>query len=265
MISHNSFSLQHIQNIREKSKRDPALIERSIFAFGLLEAIQRSGLPFIFKGGTSLMLLMDEPQRFSTDIDLLVAPGVELDAYLATAAAIWPFVKKTEQIRKAKSNMEIIKQLFDISALMSHIGDFIEVKETYYKLARMEISYRNLSCGVAETLSDSMRTAATVAGRGAIYKDDYAMLKKGIYNVRNHIFSEEFNGETAVLRACMVMLLAAAVSSDQTALPVFKGDDYYMAATIPVCEYQKISHIRKTNSEAFKYFVEAVLLLHKPE
>ena len=36
----------------------------------LLEAIRQAELPFIFKGGTSLLLLPETPRRLSTDIDI---------------------------------------------------------------------------------------------------------------------------------------------------------------------------------------------------
>lgn len=42
-----------------------------IFAFHLLEHLQLEKLDFIFKGGTSLVLLFNEPKRFSIDIDIL--------------------------------------------------------------------------------------------------------------------------------------------------------------------------------------------------
>ena len=61
MIDPRTFTIDHINGIRERDKGDPALIERSIFALGLLEAIHRSELPFIFKGGSALMLLTEKP------------------------------------------------------------------------------------------------------------------------------------------------------------------------------------------------------------
>lgn len=37
------------------------------------------------------MLLMDHPKRLSTDIDIIVEPGTDLDLYLKKAAVIFPF------------------------------------------------------------------------------------------------------------------------------------------------------------------------------
>ncbi|MGC9344079.1 MAG: nucleotidyl transferase AbiEii/AbiGii toxin family protein, partial [Bacteroidales bacterium] len=42
----------------------------------LLEHLKNTDLEFIFKGGTSLVLLMDQPKRFSVDIDVILKPSV---------------------------------------------------------------------------------------------------------------------------------------------------------------------------------------------
>lgn len=36
------------------------------------------------------MLLMDKPRRLSTDIDIIVKPGTDLDRYLDKASEIFP-------------------------------------------------------------------------------------------------------------------------------------------------------------------------------
>ena len=77
-----------------------------IFAFGLLEAIAKTGMPFCFKGGTSLMLLFEHPQRLSTDIDIIVPPGTDIDDYIAQAGVIFPFLRVEEDIRVGKNKIE---------------------------------------------------------------------------------------------------------------------------------------------------------------
>jgi len=51
---------------------DLALLEKQSKAFLLLNLLRRSNADFIFKGGTSLLLLLDKPHRFSIDIDILM-------------------------------------------------------------------------------------------------------------------------------------------------------------------------------------------------
>jgi len=60
----------------------------------LLEQLQFSNLKFIVKGGTSLILLMKEPKRFSVDIDVIVSPKIskkELEKYLSEIIATSAF------------------------------------------------------------------------------------------------------------------------------------------------------------------------------
>ena len=106
MITRNNYSQEHIRELQASSKKDPALIERVLHAFGLLEAITGVGMPFIFKGGTCLMLLLDHPMRLSTDIDIIVKPGTHIEDYINRAAEIFPFKSQEEQVRVGKNKIE---------------------------------------------------------------------------------------------------------------------------------------------------------------
>ena len=88
MLKKENFTEEHIRDLQSASHRDPLLLERSVYAFGLLEAITRVGMPFIFKGGTCLMLLLERPMRLSTDIDIIVAPGTDLNTFIEEAGKI---------------------------------------------------------------------------------------------------------------------------------------------------------------------------------
>ena len=72
MLTKENFTAEHIRELQQNSKCDPSILERTLFAFGLLEALIRVDMPFIFKGGTSLMLLLEHPRRLSTDIDIRI-------------------------------------------------------------------------------------------------------------------------------------------------------------------------------------------------
>lgn len=74
MISPQSFSLDWINSHKKDkkfSKINPPVLEKMIRALALLEALAVNDLQFTFKGGTSLILLLSEPRRFSVDIDIL--------------------------------------------------------------------------------------------------------------------------------------------------------------------------------------------------
>jgi len=66
MISSQSRTKEWVMGVRETSPgRDPILIEKMSMALTLVENLRLGGLNFIFKGGTSLILLLGTPQRFS--------------------------------------------------------------------------------------------------------------------------------------------------------------------------------------------------------
>jgi hypothetical protein len=73
MIEKATYELEWIQRLSGElgKKGDPKILEKVIHAFTLLEQLKMAGLDFIFKGGTSLLLLSSPPRRFSIDIDII--------------------------------------------------------------------------------------------------------------------------------------------------------------------------------------------------
>jgi len=65
----------HPDWIKEKRKTypksDPAIMEKVIYALSLVEQLSQTNLSFTFKGGTSLLLILPEPKRFSIDVDIV--------------------------------------------------------------------------------------------------------------------------------------------------------------------------------------------------
>ncbi|GJQ33262.1 MAG: hypothetical protein HBSAPP04_21010 [Ignavibacteriaceae bacterium] len=87
------------------SKADTILVEKQINAFLLLIALKRSGIDFIFKGGTSLILHFEELKRFSIDIDIQVGSHIDLIPSLESVIANSLFDRFEEDIRKAGSKL----------------------------------------------------------------------------------------------------------------------------------------------------------------
>lgn len=106
MLTQDNFTKENIDRLCLLSGNDPSLLEKTVYAFGLLEAISKVGMPFIFKGGTCLMLLLDKPRRLSTDIDIIVEPGTDVEQYIAEAGKIFPFKSQSEDVRKGRNNIE---------------------------------------------------------------------------------------------------------------------------------------------------------------
>lgn len=73
MIQEECFTKEWIDKVSEKLHyNDKNLIEKVIRALSLLEMLVKSGCPFVFKGGTALMLILGkEANRLSIDIDII--------------------------------------------------------------------------------------------------------------------------------------------------------------------------------------------------
>ena len=86
MIADKCFTNEWINARRGQiGKVDPVLLEKSIHAFALLCGLTRSSLPFVFKGGTSLMLLLPAIRRLSIDVDIsMETPRAEYEPLLTT-------------------------------------------------------------------------------------------------------------------------------------------------------------------------------------
>lgn len=107
MIAKDSLQPEWIQKVSaENRKADKILIEKVIRALLLLEGLVESGLPFVFKGGTAVMLLQRQPKRFSIDLDIIVPGEADFDARFATFIEAKGFTRVEEQRRSAASSIE---------------------------------------------------------------------------------------------------------------------------------------------------------------
>jgi len=96
MIDIKSLSADWLGEKRIKYGNDPTIMESMVHALYLLEQLKLTGLDFIFKGGTSLVLLMEQPRRFSVDIDIIVSPSLQrerLEEYLSSIVGVSSFLR----------------------------------------------------------------------------------------------------------------------------------------------------------------------------
>ncbi len=79
---------------------DPLLLEKCIHALALLGHLAESGLDFLFKGGSSMLLLLDPIRRLSIDIDIVCgASRRNLESVLESIKNKSPFLRYEEDER----------------------------------------------------------------------------------------------------------------------------------------------------------------------
>ena len=344
MLSKEMYTDEYIRELQRRTGNDPGLLERVVYAFGLLEAIRKVGLPFCFKGGTSLMLLLDRPRRLSTDIDIIVEPGVDVDHYIHMAGEVFPFLDVEENTRIGKNNiekrhfrfryrspisnrdvsilldilfeecqytkltekpirnellltegddlpvripdvnailgdkltafaphttgipfgvdkeLEIIKQLFDCGTLFDAMTDLSEVKASYDRIVRSELSYRGLFLSSDAVLRDTICGALCIASRGNP-EGDYPLYKDGISRIRNHILGGKFSGEIAGAYACRVLYIAVAILTGQETIKRIEYGSEYGGVKPEIEKAKRFSYLRIVDPVSYGYLAEAAKLL----
>ncbi|MCG2462667.1 nucleotidyl transferase AbiEii/AbiGii toxin family protein [Flavobacteriaceae bacterium F89] len=107
MILPESLHIEWINSKTSEFQADPIIIEKVIRALSLLESLKSADLDFIFKGGTSLVLIIQEPRRFSIDLDIIITDKSQnIGDVLERVVASTDFISWEEQKRNAASTIE---------------------------------------------------------------------------------------------------------------------------------------------------------------
>ena len=350
MILTESLSKNWLDEVKLKfPKKDPALIEKVIRALTLLEELHLAGIDFVFKGGTCLILILKEPQRFSIDIDVLmlkipsdledrfqkiVANGKFINfeeddrnykgkipkrhykfyynSVLAGAAKHAPyvlldileqessypkhsqtkiestFVKTDDKITEVRTptvdsilgdkltafapkttgirfnsdkDLEIIKQLFDISHLFDEFGEFDTFIESFKQTAKHELEYRELTGKThSDVLLDSLEAAETLALQGRVRPDEFKWLQNGVNSFSGYVFTKRFNMDSAVLCAGKVAYLVLGSLKTIEKFQKYTTPEEVAPLSITHVDYLSLNKLKKINPPAFFYWYHASLL-----
>ena len=101
MISGSCYTREHLEAQQALLERgDLNLLDKCIHALALLCNLTQTGMPFLFKGGTSLLLHLPKIRRLSIDIDIISpADDTTLEAAVNQIATLPPFVRHEEDER----------------------------------------------------------------------------------------------------------------------------------------------------------------------
>lgn len=161
MIDQKTHTAEWLESLRKKfPENDPILLEKCLKALTLLESLKRAGLEFVFRGGTSLLLMFEKARRISIDIDIITMTKPDaLEQVLQKIPADGVFQRVEPNVRNQKSLIPKAHYKFYYHSLVtmseSHIlldilfeenpypkiislpirSDFIVTKETAVKVA----------------------------------------------------------------------------------------------------------------------------------
>lgn len=95
MITAHTFTADWLTHLRTQYRKiDPSIAEKMVFALGLVEQLSQESFPFVFKGGTCLVLLLGTARRFSVDVDIVTsATPAQVQMALASLCQRPPFLR----------------------------------------------------------------------------------------------------------------------------------------------------------------------------
>lgn len=108
MIKREEITIDWINKVSKNNRKaDKILIEKVIQALLLLEGLVKLKLPFVFKGGTALMLHFNSAKRLSIDIDIILPETIDnLEDILNEIVEEQGFSRKELQHRDTKSKIK---------------------------------------------------------------------------------------------------------------------------------------------------------------
>ena len=148
MIDSDTLKIEWIEKISGENRgADKILVEKVIRALLLLEGLSHAKLPFLFKGGTAVMLILGVPRRFSIDIDIVVPEDNTLEKGFGKIVKEKGFSRFELQNRESYSEIEKIHYKFFYSpAYRTNINednillDILIESENYKKIKKVDIT-----------------------------------------------------------------------------------------------------------------------------
>jgi predicted nucleotidyltransferase component of viral defense system len=121
--------IEFIAKLKKETKfRSDAILEKSIYAFSLLEGLVKIYPDLIFKGGTSIFIRQFPPIRFSIDVDIILQEKEKE----GTEERIRSIIGKMSQFKKVAPDEKRNKK--NISHYYFYYDSVVSKKEEYVLL-----------------------------------------------------------------------------------------------------------------------------------
>ena len=203
-------------SIKELKKTNPSadiqLLEKTIGALYLVESLTISGLDFVFKGGTSLVLLLNEIKRFSVDVDIITEESKErvneCIENIIQSQNLFTRYEENKRDNSASQRMDLQHYKFFFNSITDNSEKFILLDVAYesnkypvtinkrIESAKLNISSENMvKIPSVESILGDKLTVLAPKTTGIHYNTDKELeLMKQLYDV-DKLFNESENIE----------------------------------------------------------------------
>lgn len=199
--------------------------------------------------------LEDEPSTVKVPSigDIL---GDKLTAFAPNTTGI-PYYKKG--VSKAT---EIMKQVYDIGRLFDSVDDLTITAQSFNRISLVELGYRNLEKDRSIIFNDIRQTATLLATRGKEGNGDFSLLQDGVKRLGNFIYKRKYFIEDAIIDSAKAAYIATSIELGLTDIKKYKSGIVTGDETIGIVLSTRLNKLKKTNPEAFYYWLLTDKLLN---
>lgn len=235
---------------------NPQLVENCLHAFALLGYLSQSGLPFLFKGGTSVLL-------HAVQVTIPTVPALLGDKLTAFAPNTIG-VRYTNHKGEEGDLMQIGKQLFDIGELFDICSDLSACHGTHRSSFGKENGYRGDQFTYEQVLDDSLAAALAASFRNPLNPESHdRMIQRCVRPLASHLVGCPFGAPQAAEAAGKVAILIALLQCEK-APETISPMDFAVPADITLLKTMKIAgpwsfltKIKGSAPRAFHYWYQA--------
>ena len=161
-------------------------------------------------------------------------------------------------------SMEVVKQLFDVASLFDEVKDYSLTADTYKRLAKLELAYRNREdYPLDSVLQDTIDSALCIAANGKLKKEDYRLYVDGVSRVRGFIHSTKYTIDRAITDSAKAAYLAACIKSGNMIPDKYSPsrNEELRNLIIPAPINSGLNRLKRQDIEAFFYWAKTLELL----
>ena len=150
-IKNRKFLEESINELKKTNpKADIQLLEKTVGALYLVESLVNSGLNFVFKGGTSLVLLLNEIKRFSVDVDIITNEDKktvkELINSIIESQDLFTKYEENKRNNSASKRMELEHYKFFFNSVTDNSEKYILLDVAYESNKYPVTINKNIEC-----------------------------------------------------------------------------------------------------------------------
>lgn len=159
------------------------------------------------------------------------------------------------------TTLEIIKQLYDVGRLFDRMQDIGTVSQSFKAIADVELGYRNLGHDLSQIYDDIRQTALNISTRGFVDKDKFALLQKGIINIKPFMYKGAYRIEEAIIDAAKAAYLATLIETGGENIERFTDAQLSGDLLIKHVLTSKLNKLRIGLPEAYFYWAKTSQLM----